>query len=255
MVTSWVFWHCCHCPRCRTVITDTTRHKTREPETIMTTTMEFLRGDVSSDVDTQEGGAGMDRSPTGNLRIADWLFRSKAASVIWLVARLWLGYEWLNAGYQKIWGSEKAGFWYGHGAGVKGFATAGVAGSASGKSGASYGWWAGFLHNFVIPNASWIAKLVTLSELVIGALLILGLFTGAAALAGLGLNLIYMFSGSAGVNPAYAIVALLLVLAWRNAGYLGLDRFALPALRSFRLHGIHSKDTAVVPPRVAVPVH
>jgi uncharacterized membrane protein len=39
-----------------------------------------------------------------NLRAADWLYRSKAASVLWLVARLWLGYGWLNAGYQKLWG-------------------------------------------------------------------------------------------------------------------------------------------------------
>jgi hypothetical protein len=68
-----------------------------------------------------------------NLRAADWLYRSKAASVIWLVARLWLGYSWLNAGYQKLWGSEKAAFWNGGGAGVKGFATAGVAGSKAGK--------------------------------------------------------------------------------------------------------------------------
>jgi thiosulfate dehydrogenase [quinone] large subunit len=169
---------------------------------------------------------GQDRA-AGNLRAADWLYRSKAASVLWLVARLWLGYGWLNAGYQKLWGSEKAAFWNGGGAGVKGFATAGVTGSASGKGGASYGWWAAFLHNFVIPNASWIARLVTVSELVIGAALILGLFTGAAAVAGLSLNLIYLFTGSAGVNPAYAIVAVLLILAWRNAGYLGLDRFVL----------------------------
>ena len=117
----------------------------------------------------------------------------------------------------------------GGGAGVKGFATAGVTGSAAGKgSGASYGWWAAFLHDFVIPNASWIAKVVTVSELVIGVLLILGLFTGAAAVAGLVLNLVCMFTGSAGVNPAYAIVAVFLILAWRNAGYLGLDRFVLP---------------------------
>jgi thiosulfate dehydrogenase [quinone] large subunit len=172
----------------------------------------------------------------GNVRIADWIFRSRAASVLWLVARMWLGYGWLNAGYQKLWGSEKAAFWTGGGAGVKGFASAGVTGSAAGKgSGASYGWWAAFLHNFVIPNASWIAKVVTVSELLIGVLLILGLFTGVAAFAGLTLNLIYLFTGSAGVNPAYAIVALLLILAWRNAGYLGLDRFVLPMARG-RLH-------------------
>jgi thiosulfate dehydrogenase [quinone] large subunit len=164
----------------------------------------------------------------GNLRAADWLYRSSAASVLWLVARLWLGYGWVNAGYQKLWGSEKAAFWYGGGAGVKGFATAGVAGSTAGKgAGASYGWWAAFLHDFVIPNASWIAKLVTVSELAIGVLLILGLFTGAAAVAGLSLNLIYLFTGSAGVNPAFAIVAVFLMLAWRNAGFLGLDRYAL----------------------------
>jgi thiosulfate dehydrogenase [quinone] large subunit len=166
-----------------------------------------------------------------NLRAADWFYRSKTASVLWLVARLWLGYGWLNAGYQKLWGSEQAVFWNGGGAGVKGFATAGVAGSTAGKGGASYGWWAAFLHDFVLPNASWIARVVTLSELVIGVLLILGLFTGLAAFAGLTLNLVYMFTGSAGVNPAYAIVAVFLILAWRNAGYLGLDGFALPMAR------------------------
>jgi thiosulfate dehydrogenase [quinone] large subunit len=167
------------------------------------------------------------RASGRNLRITDWLYRSSTASLIWLVVRMWLGYSWMNAGYQKIWGSEKSAFWFGGGAGVKGFATAGVAGSTSAKGGASYGWWAGFLHNFVIPNASWIAKLVAVSELVIGIALILGLFTGLAALAGLTLNLTYMFSGSAGVNPMYAIASIGLILGWRNAGWLGLDRFTL----------------------------
>ncbi|HXT88977.1 MAG TPA: DoxX family membrane protein, partial [Trebonia sp.] len=170
---------------------------------------------------------------------------------IWLIARLWLGYGWLNAGYQKLWGSEKAAFWNG-GAGVKGFATAGVTGSTAGKgSGASYGWWAAFLHNFVIPNASWIAKVVTVSELVIGLLLILGLFTGAAAVAGLVLNLVYMFTGSAGVNPAYAIVAVLLILAWRNAGYLGLDRFVFPMMRDRFRPGPRKVTPAASPPPTA----
>jgi thiosulfate dehydrogenase (quinone) large subunit len=220
----------------------------------MTATLDFLKGDVFSDVGVPGGQGGTFEAPSGNLRFADWLFRSKAASTIWLVARLWLGYEWLNAGYQKLWGSEKSAFWYGGGAGVKGFSTAGVAGSATGKGGASYGWWAGFLHNFVIPNSSWIAKLVTLSELAIGVLLILGLFTGAAAFAGIGLNLIYMFSGSAGVNPAFAIVSLFLILAWRNAGYFGLDRFALPAVQDLMHHGSHTKEAVVLPPKVAIPV-
>jgi thiosulfate dehydrogenase [quinone] large subunit len=184
-------------------------------------------------------GDGALQVPHRNLRFTEWLYRSSTASVIWLVVRLWLGYSWMNAGYQKIWGSEKSAFWFGSGAGVKGFATAGVAGSTAGKGGASYGWWAGFLHNFVIPNASWIAKLVALGELMIGVALILGLFTGLAAFAGLLLNLTYMFSGSAGVNPAYAVASIGLILGWRNAGWLGLDRFALGgAWRRERSHQV-----------------
>jgi hypothetical protein len=31
--------------------------------------------------------------------------------VLWLAARLWLGYGRLNAGYQKLRGSESAAFW------------------------------------------------------------------------------------------------------------------------------------------------
>ena len=186
--------------------------------------------------------------PDTRLRISEWLYRSRAAGVLWLGVRLWLGYQWLNAGYQKIWGSERAAFWYGNGAGVKGFATAGVAGSATGKSGASYGWWAGFLHNFVIPNASWIAKFISLAEILIGVALLLGLFTGVAAFAGLSLNVVYMFSGSAGVNPMYGIASVLLILAWRNAGWFGLDRFVLPAFRRLDTPGGRDGDPGRVGP-------
>jgi thiosulfate dehydrogenase (quinone) large subunit len=193
-----------------------------------------------------------DGSPARNFRFADWLYRSPAASLIWLAVRIWLGYEWMNAGYQKIWGSEKAAFWFGGGAGVKGFATAGIAGSATGKGGASYGWWAGFLHNFVLPNASWIAKFIALGELAIGIALILGLFTGLAALCGLALNLVYMFTGSAGVNPAYAVLELPLILAWRNAGWIGLDHFALNATwrrqhLAWIRHGSHRRTATPAP--------
>jgi thiosulfate dehydrogenase [quinone] large subunit len=165
--------------------------------------------------------------PRHNLRTADWLYRSREASIIWLGVRLWLGYQWIDAGYQKIWGSERLAFWFGGGVGVKGFAGAGLVGSTKGTGGASYGWWAAFLHNFVIPNASWIAKVVSLGEILVGIALILGLFTGAAALGGLALNLTYMFTGSAGVNPMYMMLEILLILAWRNAGWMGLDNIAL----------------------------
>ena len=83
--------------------------------------------------------------------------------------------------------------------------------------------------------------------------LILGLFTGAAAFAGLSLNVIYMFTGSAGVNPMYAILSVLLVLAWRNAGWIGLDRFifnddwTVRRLRDDLGHAIHRRGHPRVP--------
>jgi thiosulfate dehydrogenase [quinone] large subunit len=160
---------------------------------------------------------------SGNLKVADWLFRSNYASVLWLIVRVWLGYQWLNAGYQKIWGNEKAFFWNGNGVGVYGFAKTGVTANATPMAAVGYGWWAAFLHNFVMPNASWLAKLISLGEIAIGIGLILGLFTGVAALFALTLNFTYMMTGSAGVNPVYALAAVFLMLAWRNAGLFGLD--------------------------------
>jgi thiosulfate dehydrogenase [quinone] large subunit len=186
---------------------------------------------------------------SGNLKVADWLFRSNYASVIWLALRIWLGYQWLSAGYQKIWGSEKAFFWNGGGAGVYGFAKGGVAANATSMGAVGYGWWAAFLHNFVMPNASWIAKAISLGELAIGIGLILGLFTGLAALVAMSLNFTYMMTGNAGVNPLYFVAGLALVLAWRNAGLLGLDGLAFRRSSSpFYIGAIVRKVTHRQPP-------
>ena len=35
-----------------------------------------------------------------------WLFGSSTAAWIWLVARLWLGWEWLQAGWSKVFGGN-----------------------------------------------------------------------------------------------------------------------------------------------------
>jgi thiosulfate dehydrogenase [quinone] large subunit len=75
-----------------------------------------------------------------------------------------------------------------------------------------------------------LGPLVAFGELVIGVLLILGLFTGIAAFLGSTLNFSFVFAGSAGVNPAMILVSGLLILAWRNAGWWGLDRWVLPVL-------------------------
>lgn len=187
---------------------------------------------------------------TGNLKVTDWLYRSNYASVLWLAVRIWLGYQWLNVGYQKIWGSEKAFFWNGGGAGVYGFAKGGVAANTP-MGAVGYGWWAAFLHNFVMPNASWIAKVISITELAVGIGLILGLFTGLAALVAVTLNFTYMMTGTAGVNPLYALAGLFLVLAWRNAGLLGFDGLVLRRSASrFNISSLYRRVTRRQPPLV-----
>ena len=44
------------------------------------------------------------------------------------------------------------------------------------------------------------------------------------------LNFTYMMTGTAGVNPLYALAGVGIALAWRNAGLLGVDRFVLKAV-------------------------
>ena len=60
--------------------------------------------------------------------------------------------------------------------------------------------------------------------------MILGLLTGIAAFVGAVMNFNYIFAGSAGVNPLYIIISLLLIMAWRVPVWYGLDRFVLPKL-------------------------
>lgn len=161
--------------------------------------------------------------------LSKWLFARKDAAWIWLAVRFWLGFEWMKAGYAKLWGAEKKAFWDG-GQGVKQYAAHAIAQHGVPHGPVVYGWWVQFLRDFVLPNYSWIAKLISIGELLIGIALILGFATGIAAVFGLALNFTYVFSGSVSTNPVFIIAGIFLVLAWRNAGYFGLDRYFLPLI-------------------------
>ena len=176
-------------------------------------------------------------------RFAKWLFDSRQAAWIWLVARLYLGYEWLHAGFEKVTGTE-GGFWTWHfaytgdswlksSAGLQGFTAYAVKGGAAQgpHSAVNYGWYASFLNWLGHPGpAAFFAKVIALGEMAIGIALIIGLFVGIAAFFAGTLNFTFGLAGVAGVNPVFFVLEVLLVLAWRNAGYIGLDRYVLPAL-------------------------
>ena len=99
------------------------------------------------------------------------------------------------------------------------------------NSSVNYGWYAAFLRWLGHPGpAAVFSKLIALGEVAIGIAMIIGLFVGIAAFFGAMLNFSFGLAGIAGVNPVFLVVEVFLILAWRNAGYYGLDRFVLPAI-------------------------
>ncbi len=115
---------------------------------------------------------------------------------------------------------------------MKGFWTAAVAvPKGNAHPAVAFAWYRDFL-TMLLNSGSyvWFAKLVVAGELLVGIALVLGLFTGIAAFMGGFMNWNFMMAGSASVNPMLFVLSVLLILAWKTAGWIGLDRWVLPAL-------------------------
>lgn len=158
--------------------------------------------------------------------VSSFLFNNTKSAIIWLIIRLYVGYAWLKAG----WGKVTSDAWTGKngGAAVEGFVRGALAKAEEGKD--VTGWYASFLENTVLPNAKVFAFLVAYGEVLVGLGLILGLLTGIAAFFGSIMNVSFLFAGTLSTNPLLFILATWLVLAWKVAGWYGLDRWALPYL-------------------------
>ncbi len=146
---------------------------------------------------------------------------------IWLIVRLYVGWEWFQAGLGKItspaWTGSNAG------AALSGFVNGALAKTA-GEHPDVQGWYASFLQAVVLPNAAFWSYLVSWGEFLVGIALLIGLFTGIAALFGSFMNMNYLLAGAVSTNPILFLGALFLILAWKTAGWWGLDRWVLPAL-------------------------
>jgi thiosulfate dehydrogenase [quinone] large subunit len=155
------------------------------------------------------------------------LFGDVRLSWLWLIVRLYVGYEWLIAGWAKMQNPA----WFGGSAGsaLTGFLKGALAKSA-GDHPDVQGWYASFLQNVVLPNASVWSNVVAVGEVLVGVALILGIFTGIAAFFGSFMNFNYLLAGTVSTNPLLLLLAIFLILAWKTAGWLGLDRWLLPLL-------------------------
>ncbi|MCG7344159.1 DoxX family membrane protein [Sporosarcina sp. ACRSL] len=158
--------------------------------------------------------------------VSRFLFSDTRSAFIWLVIRLYVGYAWLKAG----WGKVTSDAWTGEHAGtaLQGFIKGALAKAQEG--GDVSGWYASFLENTVLPNAELFSFFVAYGELLVGLGLIFGLLTGIAVFFGGLMNVSFLFAGALSSNPLMFILATWLVLAWKVAGWYGLDRWALPKL-------------------------
>lgn len=162
--------------------------------------------------------------------LAQALFSNTRWAWIWLVVRLYVGYTWLSSGWEKL--SNPA--WVQTGEALKGFwERAVMIPEAPARPLIAFNWYRVFIQSMLDSGSyTWFAKLVVAAEILIGLALIIGLFTGIAAFFGGFMNWNFMMAGSASINPVLFFLAVLLVLAWKTAGWWGLDRWLLPLLGS-----------------------
>ncbi len=172
-------------------------------------------------------------APVQDPPILTKLFNHPLASLIWLPIRIWLGWQWIAASLHKF----ESPAWMQTGVALKGFWAGAVAIPTTGTAPIHYAWYRAFLQILLDARAyTWFAKLVPVGEFLVGAALILGLFTGFAAFMGGLMNWNFMMAGSASVNPMFFVLSIGLVLAWKIAGLIGVDRIVVPYVAGLWSH-------------------
>lgn len=163
-------------------------------------------------------------------KFAHFFIADKATAPLWFLVRIYLGYEFLMAG----WGKLANPAWFGNdaGAALQGF----VQGAISKTDGVHpdvYMWYASFLQSTVLPHLVVWSNAVVLGELAIGLGLIVGLCTSAAAFFAFFMAFNFLLAGTVSVNPILILLAIGVMLAHRVAGYWGLDRWARPYFKKW----------------------
>jgi thiosulfate dehydrogenase [quinone] large subunit len=175
-----------------------------------------------------------------------FLFNNTQAGLFWLPIRLFLGFAWIEAGWHKLTGG---GWVDGGGAALGKFWQSAVAVPEGGRPPITYEWYRDFV-NVLLQGGheQWFAWVITFGELAVGLGLLLGALTGIAAFFGALMNMSFLLAGSASTNPVLFTMAIGLILAWRVAGYYGLDRYLLPALGApWRPGAVFHRQTATSP--------
>jgi thiosulfate dehydrogenase [quinone] large subunit len=154
-----------------------------------------------------------------------FLRENKIASYILTVIRLYVGYEFLMAGFEKISGGKFD---------ASGFLAGAIHNPVlSPTKAVEYPTYVAFLKGFALPNAHLFNVLIPYGEFLVGLGLILGCLTTAAAFFGLVMNFSYVLAGTVSSNPLDILLGVIILAAGFNAGRIGLDRWVIPFVRKF----------------------
>lgn len=164
------------------------------------------------------------RTPAFLTSIYHFFFSSKVMWPVWTVVRVYVGYEWLIAGYHKVINP----IWVGSNAGgaITGFVNGALAKTVGEHPDVTM-WYAWFLQHVVLPHANTWSHAIAYGELLVGAGLILGAFTFLAAFFGAFMNVNYLLAGTVSSNPVLLVLAIFIMLAHRIAGFFGLDYYII----------------------------
>lgn len=152
-------------------------------------------------------------------------WENEKISAIWAVVRIWLGIQWIEAGWHKVADGFDAG----------GFLQGALA-KATGDHPAVQGWYANFLEGFALPNVKLINVLIPLGEVLVGVGLIVGIATIPALIASAFMNLNFLLAGTISTNPNLLAIAIILLFAGKGAYVWGGDRFIVPFVKEKLFH-------------------
>jgi thiosulfate dehydrogenase [quinone] large subunit len=164
----------------------------------------------------------------------------KYTGIAWLLIRLFVGYQWLTAGWEKI--NEAA--WVGDKvpAGIHGF-LAGALTKTAGDHPSVFAWYGDFIKNVALPNERVLSYLVAYGEVLVGLALVVGLFSKWAAFWGLTMNLAFYLAGSTSSNGYMMVAEMAMLFGGLGVSFYGLDTIVLPFLKKEVLHLLHRDET------------
>ncbi|NQX67339.1 Crp/Fnr family transcriptional regulator [Paenibacillus ferrarius] len=156
-----------------------------------------------------------------------WLRENNYAAILLTIIRLYVGWEWMIAGWHKITGDKAFD--------ATGFLKGAIAKPVleAGTTDMVYGNYVAFLKNFALPHVGWFNVLVPWGELLVGIGLLIGALTTTAIFFGVLMNVMYMFAGTVSTNPWLMLLGFIILAAGANAGKYGVDHVILPYLHKW----------------------